>query len=1040
MSEEILRALMQLFAIVTKQDEGASSVMRGYVRDFLAQQITAGEVANYYALYEEGLGTAPKENEGAKRTSVLDSVKTLALCKKINRTLDQPQKVVVVVRLLQLVRMDQATSAQRMALVHTVGEVFNIDKEEFTALRDFVLAPDVARSSGAGLLHIGQFGDQAPLPPKHIHIAQFDSSLALLRVPSVDLYFVRYDGTSEVVLNGVVLPPQHIVLFPKGSTLKVPYGRPVYYSDVVAQYAEHGKVDRLLFRAEDLGYHFPTGNVGLRNISFQEHSGKLVGIMGASGSGKTTLLNVLSGIEAPTEGKVTINGLRLHESGNGLEGLVGYIPQDDLLIEELTVFENLLFSARLCLTEKSEEEIRASVSRVLEDLGIAQIAGLQVGSPMNKRISGGQRKRLNIGIELLREPAVLFVDEPTSGLSSLDSENVIELLRELALKGKLIFVVIHQPSSDIYKMFDKMLFLDVGGYLVYNGNPVEAIDHFKQCDHQVKGNNGNCVHCGTVSPEVVFSIIEAKVVDEFGRFTDRRKRTPAEWKALYDEQPKEPLQQEASEELAKALQVPSKGKQTRVYMLRDLLSKLRNTQYLLINALQAPLLAFILAVLIRSNAGSDTVAYTFRENQSIPAYLFMCVIVALFMGLTISAEEIFKDRKILKREALLHLSRMSYLVSKVVLLFGISAIQSLLFVAIGSAILDIEGMFLDHWLVLFSVQCCANVLGLLLSASLDSAVAIYILIPLFIIPQMVLGGAMFSFEQLNRAIGGGHRIPAMAQAIPSRWAYEALAVSQFKNNAHELPFFAIRCMESELSYELEFYLPELQRTVRECDQLLGKKDAADQAQLNGHLALLRNELEALGRAQGNGPLAQIEALVPGTYNTELGAAVITYLRTHEAREQALYKRVNEKKEAMIAEQQATPQLKAQYDATYDRAFNRSLSDALRKLQEQHKIVRQKGRLVQVVDPIYRLPETSALGLSAHFYAPYKYLLGQRWQTLHYNVLVLWVFTLGLFVMLYFGVVRATMSLVGRTLETMRSKATRKPEKALQASADPTLAN
>ncbi len=98
----------------------------------------------------------------------------------------------------------------------------------------------------------------------------------------------------------------------------------------------------------------------------------------------------------------------------------------------------------------------------------------------NKLISGGQRKRLNIALELIREPSVLFVDEPTSGLSSRDSENMMDLLRELALKGKLVFVVIHQPSSEIYKMFDKIIFLDIGGYMIYYGNPVEAVMYFKK--------------------------------------------------------------------------------------------------------------------------------------------------------------------------------------------------------------------------------------------------------------------------------------------------------------------------------------------------------------------------------------------------------------------------------------------------------------------------------------------------------------------------------------------------------------------------------
>ena len=118
--------------------------------------------------------------------------------------------------------------------------------------------------------------------------------------------------------------------------------------------------------------------------------------------------------------------------------------------------------------------------QTLKSIGLYETKDLKVGSPLKRLFSGGQRKRLNIALELIREPSIMFVDEPTSGLSSRDSENIMDLLKELSLKGKLIFVVIHQPSSDIFKMFDKLIILDRGGYPIYNGNPVDAVIYFKR--------------------------------------------------------------------------------------------------------------------------------------------------------------------------------------------------------------------------------------------------------------------------------------------------------------------------------------------------------------------------------------------------------------------------------------------------------------------------------------------------------------------------------------------------------------------------------
>jgi energy-coupling factor transporter ATP-binding protein EcfA2 len=386
--------------------------------------------------------------------------------------------------------------------------------------------------------------------------------------------------------------------------------------------------------------------------------------------------------------------------------------------------------------------------KVLDDIELAEIHDLKVGSPLQKTISGGQRKRLNIGLELLREPAVLFCDEPTSGLSSRDSENIIDLLKELALKGKLVFAVIHQPSSDIFKMFDKLVILDTGGYQIYYGNPVDAIVYFKRCINMINSEEGECHECGNVNPEQIFNIIESKVINEYGHFTNERKIMPPQWNGLYLQNVK-PIKVKTSADVPQStLRIPSRLKQAHLFSLRDLQSKLSNRQYLIINLLEAPLLAFILAFIVRYYNPDDTLnlGYVFGKNLNIPAYLFMSVIVALFMGLTVSAEEIIRDRKILKREAFLHLSRSSYILSKISILFMMSAIQTGLFVLTGNSILEIKGLFLEHWFILFTTSCFANLLGLNISSGFNSAVTIYILIPLLLIPQLILSGVVVKFD------------------------------------------------------------------------------------------------------------------------------------------------------------------------------------------------------------------------------------------------------------------------------------------------------
>jgi ABC-type Na+ transport system ATPase subunit NatA len=419
MSEEVLKALMQLFAIIIKQDEGLTQAERQYVEIFLRQQLSANVVAEYLTLFDEFVGEIDSKSpeEGSQRTSVKDSVRILGICKRINKKLTQEQKVIVLVRLFELVNQDRKFTKNRMAIIDTAANVFNISSDEYKGIEHFVIEDDLSKHHDHQLLHIGQ-EDLSKGNTKYIYSELDSGYIVLLKLNSVNLYFLRYTGASDIFLNGLGINNKRIYLFASGSTLRLPKGLPVLYSDVVGCYMRDASISKLSFNIEGLEFKFPNGKIGLRNINLSEGEGKLVGIMGASGAGKTTLLNTLAGLEKPSQGKVLINGVDLHREKEKVEGVIGYIPQDDLLIEELTVYQNLYYCSKLIFKDLSEEEIEKRVNKVLKDLGLFDRKDLKVGSPLDKIISGGQRKRLNIALELIREPAILFVDEPTSGLSS----------------------------------------------------------------------------------------------------------------------------------------------------------------------------------------------------------------------------------------------------------------------------------------------------------------------------------------------------------------------------------------------------------------------------------------------------------------------------------------------------------------------------------------------------------------------------------------------------------------------------------------------
>jgi len=962
MSEEILKALMQLFALISKQDGGVEENEKTYVRNFLSQQIANQKVDEYYSLFEEFAGLSDEqsrvESGKQKLTSVIDSVRVLGICKKINKTLNQGQKAVVLVRLFELVNSATKFTPQRMAIITAAAEVFKISKPETESIEKFIHAATPEDITDSNVLVVNDL-EIVPEGLRQIRSELLDGHIFILYIPGVELYFLKYKGREEIFLNGLPVAQNRIYLFASGSTIKLPKGKPLYYSDISADFLHEQTAGRISFNADHISYKFPNGVLGIKDISFTESQGNLVGIMGASGSGKTTLLSILSGLAGPSQGRVLINGLNLYEDKDDLQGVIGLIPQDDLLIEELTVYQNIFYNAKLCFRDLPDSEISRLAEKTLNSLGLFETRDLKVGSPFNKFISGGQRKRLNIALELIREPSILFVDEPTSGLSSKDSENVMDLLRELALKGKLVFVVIHQPSSEIYKMFDKIIFLDTGGYLIYYGNPVEAVMYFKRKDAQINADIGECPVCGSVNPELIFNIIESRVVDEFGNYVNERKVPSEKWAQLFAEEQgaeeqgagsREQGVKEIQESPPKTLRIPVWPVQFIIYFIRDFLSKTSNRQYVLFTLLEAPVLGLMLSYIIRYIADPSSRIYVFRENENIPIYIFMSLIVALFLGLIVSAEEIFRDRKLLKREAFLNLSRSSYLLSKTSILFLISAIQTITFVIIGNSILGIKGMTFAYWFALFTTSACANMIGLNVSASFNSAITIYIIIPLIMIPMMVLSGAMFPFDKLNRSVGSVEKVPVIAEIMPTKWSYEALMVNQFKNNRFQKQFNEIKKAESMADFKQVYLLPELNDRF---DKI--KEDFQDNSVLDataGDLKLIQNEVikELYWVSEITFDAA---SLVPENMSDELLDSLGVYLKLLDDHYTREFVKANNQRENMIL--YFMEEKPGMYNSMKDMYHNESVEEHVRKVFEKHKMVEYRYNMIQQIDPIYKDP-------------------------------------------------------------------------------------
>lgn len=950
MNETILNGLLNLFAIfassVRIEREQASRAVHSYLSSHFGVRSHKEYIELYNALrdmYDDSLFALDKEQ-------IVRNI-----CEQMKVKLRAEEQLLLLIRFVEFAYTNSKEADEHMALFRLVADIFAIPQDEF----DDSLAFITGRPSASLLTISGEDETDG----NHIWRKGMEGIIRVFFIRRFDKQIFTYHGCGQVFMNDIPLSPDMFYAWQHSSVLKGPLFLPVYYSDLLTVFNKNEKKEIVRLAGRDIDFTFKNSHNGLHNFSFNLESGQLVAIMGGSGVGKSTLLGIMNGNIRPDQGTITVNGHPL-ESPEARR-LIGFVPQDDLLIEELTVYQNLLYTARLCFACLSDQEIGERVDTVLKELGLEEIKDLEVGSPIRKTISGGQRKRLNIALELIREPAILYLDEPTSGLSSSDSEKVIILLKEQTHRGKLVVVNIHQPSSEIYKLFDRLWLLDKGGYPIYDGNPIEAITYFKQAAKYTDPDISVCSACGNVNPELILNIIDSKKIDDSGNQTDIRKFTPEEWHEEYLRS-RPSFSPVSEEELPENLQKkPSWFKQFMIFLERNIRTKLANKQYLAITLLEAPLLALIVALLTRYVDGGE---YALLTNKNFVSYIFMAVIVVTFMGLSISAEEIIKDRTILKREHFLRLSRSSYLTSKMIYLLFISGLQSFLFIAVGNAIIGVGGeMFFIWWSVLWATSFLANLTGLILSQTMSSVVAIYITIPLLLIPQILLCGLVIKFDDLNTRASDENIVPLIGEIIPSRWAFEALMVEQFCDNAYNRTYFPIEKEKYLAQYYENVHLPEV-RTLAE--QIATADDPGKRKTVENELAVLARAARIEPRTEGENYLSYLDKVAAALHQR---AHNFTAYLDQVQREQS-----NEKGAEWLTEQK-----KAHH--------NMAIEDLVMGTGSRHLYKETNNRIYPLVGTVYVEPD-NRWGRAA-FYSHEKNWGGFYFSTYKFNLLVIGFFAL-----------------------------------------------
>jgi len=616
----------------------------------------------------------------------------------------------------------------------------------------------------------------------------------------------------------------------------------------------------------DITHRFRKNDLALDSINFTVLRGEMVCVMGASGCGKSTLLKAMAGQLAPQQGEILLNGQSLYGSHEELKRFLTYIPQDDAFDDHLTIEENMSYAAAIRAPHLSQRDRGRRIDGKLTELGLSERRSNVVGNAVKKTLSGGERKRLNIGLDMVSGADVFLFDEPTSGLSSKDSEHVIEIIRSMA-HNKIVLVTIHQPTSKLFQMFSKALLLDKGGRMVFYGTPSEMLAYFATAEHEQHFGTdlGGCPACGTTRPEFIFDVLETPLRDlsgdvifeenSQGQLVPARRFSPDYWRDKFDayrllqETKMINLRKPAPAPLPLPTETPVRRRQSirwrdewtqlRTLLQRAFVAKFRNRGNLVITTVVPSALAALIGWALYFT-DDESGKYDFASAFHIPTYIFISLLVAMFLALMNSVDDIIRDRVVLHRERNLDVRLPYYIFAKFLTLAAFSAVQCALFVAVGNSILEIRGMFWDYFAWMFITAASGTSLGLLISSIVADAKTAANFVPLVLIPQLIFGGALIKYEEMNRDLDAIYtfkrwfsmnpdaagattrddaalRVPMISRFIATHYTYEALIVAQAKLNPLSL-------RQGQLQRQIDDLVEKDSRTETDAARLEDLKD------------------------------------------------------------------------------------------------------------------------------------------------------------------------------------------------------------------------
>jgi ABC-type multidrug transport system ATPase subunit len=794
------------------------------------------------------------------------------------------------------------------------------------------------------------------------------------------------EGSLPRLLKNGYLCPDNFCIIQFGDSISINNEIRISFADLKKKFVEKKYENKFILAA--LHAEFTSSKAkGLKPFNFVGSPGELIGILGNEGVGKSTMLKILSGAEKIKNGKVTINGYDIFKFRYQLSGIIGYVPEEDLLYYNLTAKENLEIAAQLYIHNIKHSEVEILVDNLFNEIELNEIKNITVGKPSQKYIQPGQRRLLNIALELIRDPQILIIDNAVSSLSLNDSSKVIKILSKYTFKGKLIITTITQTSNSTFEFFDKLYIINNEGYPVYAGPRQEAIPYFME--FLPEGIKRTIQSTGGYEPEIILDLLSRKKSEARQDYDQKKYLDGLElYRKNIAATTDNVLEAQKKSKIPGTNTIPPKlEKQYLIYTYRNIKNKLVRKQELIYTIITAPIIGILTALVLRT---SDSTQYYFGLNPNVPVFIYLSLIINFFNGIAQAALEIFKEKHVLRKEEFLHLSLFSYINSKITVLILVILVQTFLYTYITNSILGKDGMLFYDWIIYFSSSIFGALTGLILSSihrNIDSILLRSIPIILFFL--LIMGGEWINFKNFTKT--NGKYTPLLSELAITRWGYEALMVQQYARNNFQKEFYESERKISTGTFHSYHSIPKLKEWLNYVLETTEYQNDSVQKLKR----IISNQFKYYELTEDVYPFEFSGEFLSGN-KEDVYIEAIDYLSYLD------YFFIKKYNEGLKRKKQKLDSLRSLWgNSVFEehklKHYNNYVAGKVKNssTRESYKIINEA--LVQLSDPIYQNAEND-LGRAIMF-SPEKRFNGQIIKTFEFNLSMIWLFNFIMYVFL-----------------------------------------